>query len=135
MYQNVAASNDNELKSIAYQQLGVMSKSPQTLQESLRYLKASLKANPYNEEARYDYEVVKRLLDQQSEQQQDQENQDQEKPEPSEFAKELKRKADNLRAEGKFKEAYNLMMQGYQQDQTVAAYQDYIGRLKKVAEI
>ncbi len=81
MYQNIAASNNNELKSIAYQQLGVMSKTPQTLNESLQYLKSALKANPLNEEARYDYEVVKKLIEQQKENQQnqDQDNQDQNK--------------------------------------------------------
>ncbi|WP_421896748.1 hypothetical protein [Marinoscillum sp.] len=76
-YQSVASSNDKKLKSIAYQQLGVMAKSPSTLSESLQYLKAALKANPMNEEARYNYEVVKKLLDKQKEQQQDQDQQNQ----------------------------------------------------------
>jgi len=74
-YQSVASSNDKKLKSIAYQQLGVMAKTPATLSESLQYLKAALKADPANEEARYNYEVVKKLLDQQKEQQQDQDQQ------------------------------------------------------------
>ena len=76
-YQSVASSNDKKLKSIAYQQLGVMAKTPSTLSESLQYLKAALKANPMNEEARYNYEVVKKLLDKQKEQQQDQDQQNQ----------------------------------------------------------
>lgn len=85
MYQNIATSNNKDLKSIAYQQLGVMSKTPQSLKESLQYLKSSLKANPLNEEARYNYEVVKKLIKEQEQQKQDQnqddqnqENQDQE---------------------------------------------------------
>lgn len=79
-YQSVASYNNQKLKSIAYQQLGVMAKTPQTLNESLQYLKAALKADPTNEGARYDYEVVKKLLDKQQENQQDQDqqNQDQE---------------------------------------------------------
>ncbi|REE02105.1 hypothetical protein [Marinoscillum furvescens] len=77
-YQSVTSYNNRKLKSIAYQQLGVMAKTPQTLNESLQYLKAALKADPTNEGARYDYEVVKKLLDQQQENQQDQQNQDQE---------------------------------------------------------
>jgi tetratricopeptide (TPR) repeat protein len=75
-YSEVSMSSNPQLKSIAYQQLGVMAKSPQTLNESLQYLKASLKANPQNEEARYDYEVAKKLIEQQKQQKnQDQENQ------------------------------------------------------------
>jgi len=69
-------------KSIALQQLGVMAKSPNTLEQSLQYLKSSLKADPTNKDARYDYEVVKKLIEQQKENQQNQDqnkdNQDQE---------------------------------------------------------
>lgn len=75
-YQDVvASSNDRKLKSIAYQQLGVMAKSPATLKESLQYLKAALKADPTNEEARYNYEVVKKLMQEQEQQQQDDQDQ------------------------------------------------------------
>ncbi|MFY0686464.1 MAG: hypothetical protein JXQ90_04825 [Cyclobacteriaceae bacterium] len=75
-YSQASMSPNNELKSVAYQQLGVMSKSPQTLQQAKHYLKASLKANPNNIDARYDYEVVQKLIKEQEQQQQ--ENQDQE---------------------------------------------------------
>lgn len=91
-YEQLTTTSDNTLKSIAYQQLGVMAKSPQTLKQSLAYLKSALKADPTNEGARYDYEVVKKLLDEQQKQQdqnkdqnkddqqnKDQQNQDQEK--------------------------------------------------------
>lgn len=75
-YQEVTQSANNKLKSIAHQQLGVMSKNPQTLQQSLAHLKSAIKANPTNEDARYDYELVKKLLDEQQKQNQDQKNKD-----------------------------------------------------------
>lgn len=89
-YQAVVTGDDKRLKSIAYQQLGVMAKKPETLNESLQYLKSALKSDPSNEEARYNYEVVKRMLDKQQEQKdqnqneqnkddKDQEKQDQDK--------------------------------------------------------
>ncbi|WP_258097955.1 hypothetical protein [Marinoscillum pacificum] len=81
-YQAAASSNNQKLKSIAYQQLGVMADKPQTLNESLNYLKSSLKADPTNEEARFNYELVKKKLEKQKQQQQDQNQQnkdDQEK--------------------------------------------------------
>lgn len=83
MYQNVATSNNRQLKSIAYQQLGIMSKKQKALKESLQYLKSALKADPSNEGARYDYEVVKKLMDREAQSQknqnqnQSQKNQDQ----------------------------------------------------------
>ncbi len=73
-YQNVAALGSNEAQSIAYQQLGVMAKKPETLQESLQLMKAAVKANPSNMDARFDYEVVKKLLEKQQQEQQNQQN-------------------------------------------------------------
>lgn len=75
-YGQVVRTGSNETRSIAYQQLGVMAKSPQTLPQALQYLKASLKSNPNNIDARYDYEVVKKLLEQQQQNQQNQQDQD-----------------------------------------------------------
>ena len=77
-YNNLSASTNKELKSVAYQQLGVMNKEAGKLEESLQQLKSSLKANPANQQARYNYEVVKKQLEEQQQQQQDQQQQDQE---------------------------------------------------------
>jgi len=78
-YKQLINTPSNKIKSIALQQLGVMSKDAGKLEEALQQLKAALKADPSNEGARYDYEVVKKLLEKQK-QQQDQ-NQDQENKE------------------------------------------------------
>lgn len=77
-YQNVASTSTNkQLKSIAYQQLGVINDKPESLKESLQYFKEALKADPTNQQARYNYEVVKKKLENQQKQNQDQQNQDQ----------------------------------------------------------
>jgi hypothetical protein len=68
-YSKASMSDDKSTKSIAYQQLGVLAKKPESLNESLQYLKSSLKADPTNVDARYDYEVVKKLLEKQKEEQ------------------------------------------------------------------
>lgn len=75
-YQRLTMTDNRQLKSIAYQQLGMLSSTPDQLQKSLQLFKESLRANPANEEARYNYELVKKKLQEQEEQQQDQ-NQDQ----------------------------------------------------------
>ncbi|MEQ8239034.1 MAG: hypothetical protein RIA69_07460 [Cyclobacteriaceae bacterium] len=90
-YQNATASNSSKLRSLAHQQLGVMAKDKNKLEESLAHLKSSLKNDPTNEQARYDYEVVKRLANEQKEQEQDQEgedNKDQQDQEKSDEQKE-----------------------------------------------
>ncbi|MFZ9046179.1 MAG: hypothetical protein ACO2ZZ_09940 [Cyclobacteriaceae bacterium] len=76
-YSQASTALQPSVKSIAYQQLGALAKSGQQLQESLDYLKAAIKSDPQNSDARYDFELVKKLLKEQEQQQQDQQDQDQ----------------------------------------------------------
>ena len=48
------------IKSVAYQQLGVLASEQKKYPEALATFKESLKANPANEESRYNYELVKK---------------------------------------------------------------------------
>ena len=74
-YGTVGTSSNKKLKSIAYQQLGVMSKEANKLKLALEQLKSSIKADPTNKEAIYNYEVVKKLLeDKKKQQNQDKDN-------------------------------------------------------------
>ncbi|QNL20747.1 hypothetical protein HZR84_01915 [Hyphobacterium sp. CCMP332] len=75
IYSDISNSKDKEIKSIANQQLGVFESRGKNLQKSLDFFKKSLMANPSNEDARYNYELVKKKL----EEEQNQENQDQDK--------------------------------------------------------
>ena len=79
-YNQATLSSNAALKSIAYQQLAVISKSNKNLKESLAYLKASIKANPANSDAKYDFELVKKLM----QESQDQENKEDQKQEDKE---------------------------------------------------
>lgn len=76
-YQAATTVADKRMKSIAYQQLGVLDKQANKLEEALTNLKSSLKADPTNEGARYDYELVKKLLDKKQQEQQQNQNQEQ----------------------------------------------------------
>ncbi|TAH17544.1 MAG: hypothetical protein EAZ08_13545 [Cytophagales bacterium] len=83
-YGKLMASNDKYTKSVANQQIGVIKANNKNYQESLLSFKEALKAMPENEEARHNYELVKKLLEQQKKQQQQQkqdknENKDKEK--------------------------------------------------------
>lgn len=76
-YSRLIKANDKNIKSVAHQQMGVIASAQNQHKEALSIFKESLKADPSNEEARYNYELVKELLKKQEEQQQDQQNQDQ----------------------------------------------------------
>jgi hypothetical protein len=71
-YLGLTNSANPDYKSVSYQQLGMLSHRENKLEESLTYFKSALKANPANEEARYNYEMVKKKLEEQKKQQQQQ---------------------------------------------------------------
>ena len=74
-YGLLTSSEDRSLKSVAYQQIGVVTSAQKKYPEALTLFKESLKANPANEESRYNYELVKKLLEQQQEQQKQEDQQ------------------------------------------------------------
>ena len=74
-YGKLVGSDNKQMKSIALQQLGVMSKDAKKLEEALQQLKSAIKADPSNQEAIYNYEVVKKLLEEQKQQEQQQQDQ------------------------------------------------------------
>jgi flagellar biosynthesis GTPase FlhF len=75
-YDQLTDSRDYAIRSRAYQQLGVLAHQEKKYEEALNSFKASLKAEPANEEARYNYELLKKLMKEQEQQQQQQQNQD-----------------------------------------------------------
>ena len=129
-YSKVLSSDDARLRSLAYQQMGVINKQQNKLKDALSDFKASLKSNPANEDARYNYEILKKIIDEQ-EQQEQKENDD---IEPSEYAKQLKAQADQLIKQNLFDQAMSIMQKGLQEDETVAAYNSFISKLNNVVE-
>lgn len=129
-YSRVLSSDDDYLRSLAYQQIGIINKQQNKHKEALSDFKSSLRSNPQNEEARYNYELLKKMMDQQEQQQQN-ENDD---IEPSEYAKRLKAQADNMVKQNLFDQAMSLMQKGLQEDETVAAYNSFISKLNDVVE-
>ncbi len=80
-YSRLAESPMTEIKSSALNQLGIIDQQKNNLEGALANFKSALKADATNENARYNYELVKKLLEQQQEQEQQQDqnqNQDQE---------------------------------------------------------
>jgi Ca-activated chloride channel family protein len=68
VYRQVARSTNPVLRSIAWQQLGNLAAQAKELKQALDFYKKALIANSRNETARYNYELVSRLLEKDQEQ-------------------------------------------------------------------
>ena len=111
-YQSLTQSPKNQLRSRAEQQLGVMANRQGKFEEALNHFKQAIKSDQTNEDARYNYEMVKKKLeeekkkqqqqqDQNKEQNQDQENKDQQKQEQKDKQKDKQDKEQQNKDEQK----------------------------------
>ena len=81
-YQSLTASGKTDVRSKAQQQLGVLNHRQGKLEEALNNFKQAIKADPNNIDARYNYEMLKKKLEEQKKkQEQDQKNRDKENKE------------------------------------------------------
>lgn len=76
-YKSIVQSPSSKMRSLANLQLGVLSNRIGKYEEALDYFKQSLRADPTNDEARYNYEMVKKKLEEQKKQ--EEQNKDQKK--------------------------------------------------------
>ncbi len=130
-YDKVTISPDKILASFAFNQSGVILGNKEEYEAALSKFKSALIKDPMNEAARHNYELLARWL----KRDQERKEQEQNKPEPSDFAKRKKAEADRLVEQFRFKDALNLMQEALAQDETVAAYQEFIKSLEEVTEI
>jgi hypothetical protein len=76
-YLPLTESKNTKLNSIANQQLGVVANRQGKLEEALNYFKQALKVAPDNEDARFNYEMVKKkIADKKKEDQKNKDNKD-----------------------------------------------------------
>lgn len=102
-YLPLTNSANPTFRSVANQQLGVMANRTGKIEEALNYFKNALKADPTNDEARFNYEIVKKKLEEKKkqEEQQKQQNKDQKKDDKQKSDKDQKDKKDNKDEKGK----------------------------------
>ncbi|MEB2785894.1 hypothetical protein [Algoriphagus persicinus] len=130
-YDKASIAPNKVLSSFAFNQGGVILGNKKEYEPALSKFKSALIQDPTNEVARYNYEMLARWLQRDEERKKE----DQNKPEPSDFAKRKKAEADRMVEQFRFKNALNLMNEAMQQDETVAAYQDFITSLQEITEI
>jgi len=76
-YQMLTGSRESMVRSKAQHQLGIMSHQQGKLEEALEHFKQAIKADPANQDARYNYEMVKKKLEEKKKQEeQNQSNKD-----------------------------------------------------------
>lgn len=74
-YQSVTGSAKTDIKSKAFQQLGIMANKQGRAEEALNFFKQSIKAEPTNDAARYNYEMLKKKLEEKKKQEEEQQQQ------------------------------------------------------------
>lgn len=130
------AENPEE-KALAEYNIGTLLAESKNWKPAATHFKNALKLNPSDLEAKHNFERA--LAEQEKEDEEgegeDQNQENQPPPEPSEYAIAMKRQAEKLVAEKKYSEAYNLMQQALEDDDTVRAFNDFIERIKNVSEI
>jgi len=133
-YQKALQKSDNpQLQAQAYYNSGNTYFRLNKWPESLQAYQEALKLNPNDQDAKYNLEYVRAKIKENAQKQ----PQDQPQPPiiPSDYAKRLKAQAEALIAQRRYRAAHELMVKGLQTDKTAAAYQKFIDRLKKVADI
>jgi Ca-activated chloride channel homolog len=135
------ASPDLKLQGLAYYNqgnalyhLGERNPDPkkrtEAWEKALQDYQSTAKLNPQEADAKFNYEFVKRKLEELKQQQQ-QKNQPNE-IQPSEAAKKAKAEADEAVRQREYAKALKIMEKQLEQDPTTAYYADYIQRLKEV---
>lgn len=61
-YEKTLLQANNEIQSVAYNQLGFLAYSQQNNEDAINYFRESLRKNPQNFEARYNFELVQKQL-------------------------------------------------------------------------
>jgi len=74
-YQSVTASQQTDIRSKAFQQLGIMANKQGRSDDALNFFKQSIKAEPTNDAARYNYEMLKKKLEEEKKKQEEQQQQ------------------------------------------------------------
>lgn len=130
--QKASATEDDELREDVYYNLGNAYYQKKEFAEALGAYKKALKINHENKRARENLELSLRG---QKEQEQKQNSDKSKNMEASDYAKKLKKMAEEMAKNRNYSGAFNLMMAGLKKDETVQVFKDFIGRLKTVAEI
>jgi hypothetical protein len=117
-YQSLTASGKSDITSKANQQLGIMANQQGKAEEALNYFKQAIKAEPTNDDARYNYEMVKKKLEEKKKQEEkQQQNKDKEKKDQNKDEEKKEDKKDQQQKDKENKDEKNKDEQKKDQEQ------------------
>ncbi len=116
-----------------YHNLGNSYLSSGEIEKSIDAYKNALRNNPNDKETKYNLAYAQHLI--KNNQNNQSKNNNKEQLKPSEYAKQLKAKADGLVLQKRYQSAYQLMNNGLAKDRTVAYYQEFIENINDIVEI
>ena len=128
-YQRLDSVSNAAVSSVALHQLGVLTGNRQQTEQALAYFKQALRKEPGNEEARFNFELLKKRLREENEKPNDPDQ------EASDYAKRLKAQAEQLVQQKRYPEAHRLMAEGLKRDKTVSVFNEFIKRIRTVSQI
>lgn len=124
---------DTLMKAMAFHNMGNAYMELESFSKATKAYKSALRLNPSDEETRYNLAFALKMMGGKDD---NEDEQDDEENELTEFAKKLKETADELVAQRRYKEAYDMMKSGSQQDASVSKhYGQYINRLGEILGI
>lgn len=125
-YQAVTQSPKSDIKSKAFQQLGLMANQQGRAEEALSLFKQAIKAEPSNDDARFNYEMLKKKLDEKKKQEEEkqQQNKDQQKQDPQNQEQENKEKKEQEKQEQEQQKKDEQSKEEQQKDQEEKEKQD-----------
>lgn len=130
-----ALANTPDKKALAEYNIGSMLADGEQWKPAAQHFRNSLKLNPSDLEAKHNFERAYAEANKQDEQQQNEDQENQEQEPPTEYAKAMKKRAEQLVDQRKYNEAFNLMQEALKVDQTVQNFNDFIQRISQVSEI
>lgn len=105
-YQQLLASSNAAIRSTAQQQTGILNNRQGKFEEALTNFKQAIKANPANMDARYNYEMLKKKLEEKKKQEEQKKKDEQQKDQPKD-QKDQQKKDEEQKKEQQQKEDEN----------------------------
>ena len=144
-YNMASITNNNKIKSIAYQQLGNINESKNKLKNAAEFYKKSILSNNSNLDSKYNYELVTKKLKEQEKKKQENKNQENKNQENKEKnnKEEEKKKQENKNQQNKEKnnkeknnkEQENKNQQNKEQEKSIEEKLKEVNMSKKKAEM
>ncbi len=123
----------SEEKSQGEYNIGTILSETEQWKPAAKHFKNALILNPFDSEAKHNFEKALMENQKQEEEQENKENEEQEPP--SEYAKAMKAQAEELVRQKKYKKAYDLMLEALEVDKSVQNYNEFIQRIGAVNDI